>query len=389
MTIDTQSQTSLPASGVRPPEFASAVLDSLDVAVLVVDRNGTICYRNTTGASWLPDDPNLSSVLKEARFLEPFEGWSTELPRVIDEGQALRFEAALRLSAGSSPVLVTVRCTPLRERGSQPITGAVILIEQGQRQEAVEERLEVSKRLASLGKLATRVAHELNNPLDGILRYINLAMRVASDAPDSKVKDYLAESRIGLIRMVQIISELLEFSRTTDGEFDEMNINEVIEQAIKSTASTADANGVVVAADFHNQDMPAIRGSRLYQVCCNLIKNAVDAMPDGGRLSITTGLVDDQVIIQVSDTGVGLPEPIEQIFEPFFTTKEAGKGTGLGLAICKDFIEDMQGTITAEPADDGGAVFTVRIPTEECHRPSPLTASTADTKVGDPARPPR
>lgn len=388
MTINTQSKTPSTTGGARTPDFAFAVLDSLDAAVLAVDRNGAIYWRNTTGASWLPDGPDLPTVLKEARFLEPFESWSTELPRVIDEAQASRFEAALRLSAGSSPVLVTLRCTPLREPNSQRATGAVIVIEKGQRQEAVEEKLEVSKRLASLGKLATRVAHELNNPLDGILRYINLAMRVASDAPDSKLKAYLAESRTGLIRMVQIISELLEFSRTTDGEFDEMNINEVVEQAIKSTASTADANGVVVAADFHDQDMPAVRGSRLYQVCCNLIKNAIDAMPEGGRVSITTGLVDDQVIIQVSDTGAGLPEPVEQIFEPFFTTKEAGKGTGLGLAICKDFIEDMQGTITAAPADQGGAVFTVRVPIKECHRPSPLTASTAHTKVGEPAKPP-
>ena len=116
--------------------------------------------------------------------------------------------------------------------------------------------------------------------------------------------------------------------------------------------------------------MPAVRGSRLYQVCGNLIKNAIDAMPDGGRLAVTAGMVDDEVVIRVADTGVGLPDEVDKVFEPFFTTKAAGKGTGLGLAICKDFVEDMHGAITAAPGEEGGAVFTIRIPISSCHRRS-------------------
>ena len=107
---------------------------------------------------------------------------------------------------------------------SGQVTGVVIAIDRNQDGEVSEEQLEISQRLASLGRLAARVAHELNNPLDGILRYINLALRVADDPPESKLKSYLSESRTGLMRMVQIISELLEFSRTTDGEFDELNV---------------------------------------------------------------------------------------------------------------------------------------------------------------------
>jgi len=238
----------------------------------------------------------------------------------------------------------------------------MILIQEIDAAHSSEQQQDVSRRLASLGKLAARVAHELNNPLDGILRYINLALRIVGDAPQPKLKAYLAESRIGLMRMVQIIGDLLEYSRATSGEFDEVGINEVIEEAIRASAAAAEENHVVVAADFQTPAMPTVRGSRLYQVCCNLFRNAIDAMPSGGRLTVTSGIVDDEVIIRVADTGIGLPEPIEKVFEPFFTTKPPGKGTGLGLAICKDFIEDMQGTITASHADNGGAVFTVRIP---------------------------
>ena len=106
-------------------------------------------------------------------------------------------------------------------------------------------------------------------------------------------------------------------------------------------------------------------GSNLFQVFCNLIKNAVDAMPDGGTLTITTAAWSTgEVVVSFEDTGMGLPENAEQIFEPFFTTKPSGQGTGLGLAICKDIIEKYNGRILAENRPEGGARFTVVVPVE-------------------------
>jgi len=378
MNTRTPSKTSVHQGDLQAAGPLADILNSLGVAVLVAGRDQTVRYRNAVADSWLPDGATIETVMADTRFLGSFDGWPAVLARVVDARETLRFDCALRPKNANSPVLAKIRCEPLGDPGSKSTTGAVILIEEGAKQEAVEEQLEVSARLASLGKLAARVAHELNNPLDGILRYINLATRVADENVNPRLKSYLAESRIGLIRMVQIISDLLEFSRTSDGEFDEMNINEVVEQAIKTTATTAQEHGVVVAADFQSQQMPSVCGSRIFQVSCNLIKNAIDAMPEGGRIAITTGIVDDDVIIRVADTGVGLPDHPEQVFEPFFTTKEAGKGTGLGLAICRDFIEDMQGTIDAAPGEEEGAVFTVRIPMSSFHRPSRLTSPSQD-----------
>lgn len=388
MNIDTPSKGLAPGSGVTIEGIACHVLDSLGVALFVVDRDQVIRHRNAIAAEWLPDGADFGAVLAGARFLEGFDGWSATLKHVIDTEQAVLLTCALRRRGDDAPSLFHIRCRPVEDRSSGRFTGAVVLVEEYREQKGAERQFEVSKRLASLGKLATRVAHELNNPLDGILRYINLAMRLADDAPDSKLKTYLLESRVGLMRMVQIIGELLDFSRATDGEFDEMNVDEVVEQAIRSAASAADAQKVVVAADFQNDDMPSVYGSRLFQICCNLIRNAIDAMPDGGRLSITTGLVEDTVIIKVTDTGVGLPEPVEKVFEPFFTTKEPGKGTGLGLAICRDFVEDMHGRITAAPGDDGGAVLTVCIPVSSFHRPTafPKGAARAHHGCGETQR---
>ncbi len=376
MTTDSAPDTSCPRDQLHLEEVAPDILNSLGAGLLVVDRSCTIRYRNAAASTWLAEGDDLESVFAEAHFLGPFEGWSAEVSRVVDSGRKVLFECAIRSSDGTPPVLLTLRCTPLRGgESSECVTGVVLLIEQDAARDELDERLEVSKRLASLGKLAARVAHELNNPLDGILRYVNLSIRMLGDTSESKLKSYLAESRTGLMRMLQIIGDLLEFSRSTDGEFDEVEINEVIEQAIRANASALEAARIVVTADFQCPDMPVVRGSRLYQVLCNLIRNAVDATPQGGRLSITSGVVDSDVMIHVADTGVGLPADTERIFEPFFTTKDPGKGTGLGLAICRDFIEDMQGTITAAPGDDGGALFTIRIPVGSGHPPSRLMHS--------------
>jgi len=226
-----------------------------------------------------------------------------------------------------------------------------------------QRQLASAEKLAAIGQLASRVAHELNNPMDGILRYINLSLRIIEQENLEKPKEYLTQCRQGLMRMVQIVSELLEFSRNSYAFFEYTKIERIIEDAIKTMEPRADALGVRILRNY-TPDMPKIRSSNLFQVFCNLIKNALDAMPEGGKLSISTHLVaDNTAAAEFRDTGTGLPtENIEAIFEPFFTTKDKIKGTGLGLAISKDLIERQGGCITAENAAGGGSIFTVYLP---------------------------
>jgi signal transduction histidine kinase len=221
---------------------------------------------------------------------------------------------------------------------------------------------DVPRRLASLDSLTTRIAHELNNPLDGILRYTTMALRLAEETHEAKLASYLTQSRSGLVRVVQIIGELLEMARSTRGEFDRAVVNDIVQQALDSCQDAIADCGIVVTIDFQTQDLMAMRGTRLYLACCNLIRNAVDAMPDGGRLSITTGQANGSTMIQIADTGMGFAAAPEKLFEPFYTTKPPGRGTGIGLSLCKEFVEEMGGTISAELGKEGGAVFTVKIP---------------------------
>ena len=219
------------------------------------------------------------------------------------------------------------------------------------------------ERLVTIGKLASKVAHELNNPMDGILRYLNLAMRIVEQENLDKPKEYLVQCRQGLMRMVQIVGELLEFSRSSYRfSEDEVRIEQIIDDAVKTMASRAEACDVRVSTRY--KETRLIRAGNLFQVFCNLIKNALDAMPEGGELAVSTGLErGDTIVAAFRDTGTGfLPENSEALFEPFFSTKAKGKGTGLGLAICRDIVEMYHGRITAENACEGGSVFTVYLP---------------------------
>jgi signal transduction histidine kinase len=163
--------------------------------------------------------------------------------------------------------------------------------------------------------------------------------------------------------MVQIVSELLEYSRSTYIPLEYTSIEQVIEDAVKTMTSKAEALNVRILRNY-SSGLPQIRSGNLFQVFCNLTKNALDAMPDGGELKISTRLAaDDTITAEFRDTGTGLPaENTEAIFEPFFTTKDKGKGTGLGLAICRDIIESCNGRIRAENSSDGGSIFTVYLP---------------------------
>ncbi len=143
-----------------------------------------------------------------------------------------------------------------------------------------------------------------------------------------------------------------------------VKIEQIIEDAIKTTESRATALGIRILRNYA-LGLSQIRSGNLFQVFCNLTKNALDAMPDGGELRISTRPApDNSMVVEFRDTGTGLPITDSQaIFEPFFTTKDKGKGTGLGLAICRDIVESCRGRITAENAADGGSIFTVYLPT--------------------------
>ena len=347
-------------------EMTEAVFSSLPVAVVVFDRRLRMVMGNRAAELLFGDADLIAEALGRTTVEGHYRDWAVEFRQVMETRREREFDGVTYQDREVGDRLLNLVCTPLTDRSNREVVGGMLVAEDVTARVSMERRLAVSERLAAVGKLSARVAHELNNPLDGILRYINLAKRVVEHTGQDQVIGYLERSRRGLMRMVEITAELLEFSRSTHASLDESDINRILEDAVKAMENKAVADGVTIACNYHEQ-VPRLRGtSNIFQVFCNLIKNAIDAMPDGGVLSIATGVVEHAVVITFEDTGVGLPEEIERVFEPFFSTKGPGKGTGLGLAICRDIIEKYKGRITAARRAGGGSVFLVRIPLESC-----------------------
>jgi len=350
---------------LRVDDIAERVFHRLSVGVIVFDKELRVVLRNQASASLLPGEPLVAEALQKATLEAHYEDWAAALGKALQTGQSTPFRNVNCRTSDGRELLVDMTCTPLNDDGSGDVLGGVLVLEDVTLQATMEKRLAVSERLAAVGKLAARVAHELNNPLDGILRYINLAVRVTEEGDDGRAVRYMTEARKGLMRMTQIIRELLEFSRSSHGAFEQTTINQLVEEAVQAMTGDVTQGGITIVLSLDAQ-MPAIRAGDLFQVFCNLIKNAVDAMPSGGTLTVATKLTDRCVVVRFEDTGVGLPEEADRIFEPFFTTKQSGKGTGLGLAVSRDIIERYNGQLTAENRLGGGAVFETRIPLSSC-----------------------
>ncbi len=234
---------------------------------------------------------------------------------------------------------------------------------------AMQARVAQSERLASVGMLAAGVAHEINNPLGGILALSSLA--VEDMKPDDPARPNLEEVVRQTERCRDIVKGLLEFSRQSKAGTEAVNVNEVLEGTLSLIGGQAQFFNVEIVRDWDPAipDVLADR-SQLQQVFTNLLVNAAQAMDERGTITLATRYSpsDGHVEIRVGDTGRGIPpEMIDRIFDPFFTTKESGKGTGLGLSIVYGIVTKHGGTITARSRPGAGTTFTIRFPAAEAH----------------------
>jgi len=359
-----QHGRTVPVGGGPSHKIDPRVWDSLPVGLILFDGRLRVIRHNPAAAFLLAGQNDLGEALTRNTTETRQPGWPDVFRQILQDGTPQRFERIVFQREPQDERVLNLQCIPLTDPIAQVATVAVLIVEDVTDKANLEQRVETSERMAAVGKLIARVAHELNNPLDGILRYLNLALRLTDTGRTDKVGTYLARARDGLLRMADILRELVDFSRGSPSTFDETDINSLVEESVKVMADKAARSNVSIVCTF-DRTVPAVAGTSLFQVFCNLVKNAIEAMPDGGTLTITTQRHDDEVWIRFEDTGVGLPEPVETIFEPFFTTKPPGQGTGLGLAICKDILDKYQGRIVPSNTPQGAA-FDVFIPLTRC-----------------------
>jgi PAS domain S-box-containing protein len=242
-------------------------------------------------------------------------------------------------------------------RGSQGIVRDVT------EHRALLQQLVATERLATTGRLAAGVAHEINNPLQAVSSHLNAAQQKIKSNEDPA--ENLGQAREGIERIRQIVRSMLDLHRTPAGPRVPVNLNEIVEKVVSLVIQDARDASIDLRLDLA-ADLAALQGSpqELQQVILNLVLNAMEAMPNGGELVISTRNGDATLELRVHDSGSGIsPEHLSQIFEPFFTYKPSGTGTGLGLYLSKNIVEMHHGKITVTSDKDKGTTFVLAFPT--------------------------
>lgn len=232
-----------------------------------------------------------------------------------------------------------------------------------------QEQLLQSEKLAAMGRLTSQIAHELNNPLYGIMNTLELLK--TEIAPENKRRKILEMALSETVRLSDLLKKMLSFSRPDQEERQLTDINVVLDEILLLHEKQLRENSIRIHTLF-GEGLKEVFASKnqLRQVFLNMISNARDAMPEGGTLSVSTRGENGRVIIEISDTGTGIDKDhLDKIFEAFFTTKTSVKGIGLGLSVCYGFIKDHGGDILVKSDRDSGTTFTIILPAYQKNSP--------------------
>jgi|KBSSwiStaDraftv2_1062776.scaffolds.fasta_scaffold03307_2 PAS domain S-box-containing protein len=356
----------------RMREFNDNILESLDDGLVVFDADETIVRWN--------------------RALEMFYGVkrADAIGRSVADVFDSSFVEALRAARADNPTGATLFKVPLTSRqrpadgeseperllvnatavplqslvGPGAIVGTILLLENVTDRVRLEEQLQISEKMASIGLLAAGVAHEVNTPLTGISSYTQMLLEKAD--PEDPRTTLLEKIERQTFRAAKIVNGLLTLSRpgTPGGERTRVDLNTIITDVFSLLEHQFAVGKIRVRRELSPIPVSVLGiEHQLQQVFLNLFLNARDAMPSGGWLTVVTRVEGDQAIAEVADTGSGIPpEQLARIYDPFFTTKAIGRGTGLGLSISYGIVREHDGAIRCDSAVGQGTRFTLTLP---------------------------
>ena len=346
----------------RLREFSENILESLNDGLAVVNRENRV-------VRWNRRLEELYGVRHEdavgRRLGELFDPMFMDVlasRREAMEGTAFYRVPLPTRHDTSRRLLVNVATTPLRDSDGA-VAGTILVIEDISSRVQLEEQLQISEKMASIGLLAAGVAHEVNTPLTGISSFTQMLLQ--NSPPDDPRTKVLEKIERQTFRAAKIVNGLLNLARPAQVDSGPIDLHALINDVL-SLLEHQLRNGSIQVRKELNAHSPLVQGIeyKLQQVFLNLFLNARDAMPRGGWLTIATSTRDDGTAsVEVSDTGSGIPpDYLSRIYDPFFTTKEIGKGTGLGLSITYGIVQEHGGTITCESVVGQGTRFALALP---------------------------
>jgi two-component system NtrC family sensor kinase len=373
----------------RMREFNENILESLDDGLVVFDAEERIVRWNRALESFYgvtrPQaigltlaevfDAPFVEALRAARRDHPYGATlyrvplTSRRPEVREEASASHESGPSGIGAdGNHRILVNATAVPLQAPSGDTavVVGTILLMEDITERVRLEEQLQISEKMASIGLLAAGVAHEVNTPLTGIASFTQMLLDGADPADPRTVM--LEKIERQSFRAAKIVNGLLNLSRpgTSSHERIQVDLNAVITDVYSLLEHQFEVAKIKVRRDLSEAPVLVLGiEHQLQQVFLNLFLNARDAMPRGGWLSVSTRIDGDRAIAEIADTGSGIPsEHLARIYDPFFTTKSIGRGTGLGLSIAYGIVREHDGTIRCDSAVGQGTRFTLKLPLE-------------------------
>ncbi len=346
-------------------EFNESIIESINVGLLAVDLDGRVTRLNSALEKIL-DLKRDEAVGQRVEDLFS-EDFADTLWQVLGNDRwhmkEIRHIYKLHTATCAGRTLVlNIALAPLQDGQGQ--TGALVVLEDVTARIRLEEQLQQREKLSSIGLLAAGVAHEVNTPLTGVSSYSQMLLGML---PETDPKHALIQKiRRQAERATNIVNNLLNFSRTGSAtQFTEIDIHRVLDDTLQLLEPQLRRNQIEIVRAYAPESQKVFGNSgKLQQVFTNLLLNARDAIPDGGRITISTaGDDDNSFVIEISDTGIGIaPENVAKIYDPFFTTKGVGRGTGLGLAVSYGIVQEHSGHINVESTPGQGTIFRITLP---------------------------
>jgi two-component system, NtrC family, sensor kinase len=346
----------------RMREFSENILESLNDGLAVVDRDDRVVRWNRRLEELYGVRHEAAVGLRLEQLLDPgfFEVLRSGR-RESPEGAALYRVPLATRHTPARRLLVNVATTPLRDM-SGAINGTIVVVEDISARVQLEEQLQISEKMASIGLLAAGVAHEVNTPLTGISSFVQMLMQATE--PDDPKAQVLEKIERQTFRAAKIVNGLLNLARPAQVDSGPVDVNAVINDVLSLLEHQFKTGRIQVRKELAAVT-PVVLGIeyKMQQVFLNLFLNARDAMPKGGWLTIVTRGSGDSATIEVADTGSGIPaDQLSRIYDPFFTTKDIGKGTGLGLSITYGIVQEHGGSIACDSMLGQGTRFTLTLP---------------------------
>ncbi len=331
-------------------EFSENIIESAPAGIVTIDASLLVRY-------WNKEMETTTGIKRSDAFERPITNllpWFNRELLLQNEQREMTVETPFLQS-------FKISISPFKD----PSGGYVVIIEDITEKKKMEEKLLQTSKLASIGKLTAGISHEIGNPLASISSLVQemRSLELSSKDDHEFTMESLKTIHSHIERIAKIVRSLGDFARISSAEKTPSNIPEILDRTINLVKYDKRFKNIQLVTDIGDIPSLKVNPDKIQQVFLNLILNALDAMPDGGKLHVSMERRDSFVEMVFSDSGAGMDESVlDRIFDPFFTTKTPGRGTGLGLSICYGIIREHSGTITVKSRRGEGTAFVIRLP---------------------------